>query len=121
MYILATLVCVELVLLAVRHVKLKALVTGLALVTAASVTEARGNQSPVNKQPLIIPDRVVCTYPELTALTTVAFIAALITFVYMHCAELTWLNGYKYDQYCTLFMFVYNDDRYAPIKIKHLK
>ena len=37
---LATLVCVGLVFLAVRHVKLKALVTGLALVTAAPVTEA---------------------------------------------------------------------------------
>ena len=118
---LATLVCVGLVFLAVRHVKLKALVTGLALVTAAPVTEARGNQSPVTKQPLIIPDRVVCTDPVLTALATAASIAALITFVYMHCAGLTWLYGYKYDRYCTLFMFVYNDDRYAPIKIKHLK
>ena len=78
---------------------------GLALVTAAPVTEARGNQSPVTKQPLIIPDRVVCTDPVLTALATAASIAALITLVYMYC----------------LFMFVYNEDRYAPIKIKHLK
>ena len=116
---LATLVCVGLVFLAVRHVKLKALVTGLVSVTAAPVTEARGNQSPVTKQPLIIPDRVVD--PVLTALATAASIAALITFVYMHCAGLTWLYGYKYDRYCTLFMSMYNDKRYAPIKIKHLK
>ena len=94
---------------------------GLALVTAAPVTEARGNQSPVTKQPLIIPDKVVSTDPVLTALATAVSIAALITFVYMHSAGLTWLYGYKYDRYCTLFMFVYNDDRYAPIKIKHLK
>ena len=64
---LATLVCVGLVFLAVRHVKLKVLVTGLALVTAAPLTKARSNQSPVTKQPLIIPDRVVCTDPVLTA------------------------------------------------------
>ena len=48
---LAILVYVGLVFLAVRHVKLKALVAGLALVTAAPVTEARGNQSPFIKQP----------------------------------------------------------------------
>ena len=113
--------CVGLAFLTVRHVKLKALVTGLALVTAAPVTGVRGNQSPVTKQPFIIPDRVVYTDPVLTALATAASIAALTTFVYMHCAGLTCLHGYKYDRYCTLFMFVYNDDRYAPIKIKHLK
>ena len=103
---LATLVCVGLVFLALRHVKLKALVTGLALVTAAPVTEVRGNQSPVTKQQLIIPDRVVCTEPVLTALATPASIVALITFVYMHCTGLTWLYGYKYDRYCTLYICV---------------
>ena len=57
MYISGNLMCVGLVFLAVRHVKLKALVTGLAVVTAAPVTDARGNQSPVTKQQLIFPDR----------------------------------------------------------------
>ena len=117
---LATLVGVELVFLAVRHVKLKALVAGLALVTAAPVTEAR-NSHAATKEPLIMPDKVICTDPILTGFATAVSIAALFIFVYMQCHGLSWLYGYKYHRYCTFFMFVYNNDRYAPIKIKHLK
>ena len=117
---LATLVGVGPVFLAVRHVKLKALVAGLALVTAAPVTEAR-NSHAATKEPLIMPDKVICTDPILTGFATAASIAALFIFVYMQCHGLSWLYGYKYHRYGTLFMFVYNNDRYAPIKIKHLK
>ena len=117
---LATLVGVGLAFLAVRHVKLKALVAGLALVTAAPVTEAR-NSHAATKEPLIMPDKVICTDPILTGFATAASIAALFIFVYMQCHGLSWIYGYKYHRYCTLFMFVYNNDRYAPIKIKHLK
>ena len=91
---LSTLVGVWLVFLAVRHIKLKALVAGLALVTAAPVTEAR-NSHAATKEPLIMPDKVICTEP-ITGFATTASIAALFIFVYMQCHGLSWLYGYKY-------------------------
>ena len=117
---LAISVFVALVFLAVKHCKLRALVAGLALSSAAPMTEAK-NLGPNSKESAHLPNRVICTDPILTGLATAASIAALLTFVYMQCAGLTWLYGYKYDRYCTLYMFIYNDNRYVPLKIKHLK
>ena len=67
------------------------------------------------------PPRAICDYPKITMWTSVLGTGVLIYAVFKHFWPMTWYKGYKYSRCCTLYMFVYNDHHYSPLKITPLK
>ena len=77
--------------------------------------------------PLVKPDKpekpkkVVCSYPITTmwsnVLGTVVICYALLRYV----RPMTWYRGNKYSRNCTLYLFVFSDHYYSPLKICPLK
>ena len=65
--------------------------------------------------------RVICGYPKITMWTNVLGTGVLIYAVCKHFRPMTWYKGYRYSRCCTLYMFVYNDHHYSPLKIIPLK
>ena len=41
--------------------------------------------------------------------------------LYRLCRPLTWYYGYEFKRCCSLYLFVYDEDNYTPIKVKTLR
>ena len=95
--------------LLIKHFKLKFMVSSLVLATTPTPIEA-GHSTP----------RVICTDPTLTTFATVITICGVVFWLYTHCKDLSWIKGYEYTRTCTLYVFLFNNHRYIPLKIRHL-
>jgi len=94
----------------IKHFKLKFLVSSLVVSKLPLPTQAKAMTTP----------RVICSDPTLTTFATVVTILGVIFWLYAQCHGLTWLRGYKYARACTLYVFLFNNHRYVPIKIRKL-
>ena len=76
---------------------------------------------------LVKPDKsesskkVVCSYP-ITAMWSIVLGTMLICYATIkYVRPMTWYQGYKYRRNCTIYLFVFCDHYYSPLKIFPLK
>ena len=92
----------------IQHYHLQALISTIILASAPRVAEARSTQ------------KVICSNPELTTFASVVTFIGVVVWIMIHCRQLTWLWGFRYNNICTLYIFLFNTHFYVPIKVKHL-
>ena len=122
----AVLMIIILVLLA-KHIKMKALVSMLAIQTVPPSVEAV-NLTAAMMSAMIAPDpaigtKVVCAYPVAVIWQNILGYLVLAYALTQSFRPITWCKGYKYNEKCALYIFVYDEDheRYSPLKIMSLK
>ena len=62
--------------------------------------------------------KMMCQDPWLTMAIILIMILGLFVYLIKNCKQLMLIEGYKYANHCTLFLFVSFEDRYVPIRIK---
>ena len=106
---------------AVKHRKLKTLVTAMTMYRAGT-----GEAAPVPNltAPLTAIDipthpasKLVCHDPWVSFLLATITIIGLLLYFYRTCKHLTLVKGHKFASICHIYIIVGNATRYVPIKI----
>ena len=120
------LMMIILVLMA-KHLKMKALVSMLAVQSLPPPAEAV-NFTAAMVSALVAPEpatgtKVVCAYPVTVIWQNILGHLVLAYAITQYFRPITWCKGYKYNKKCVLYIFVYDEDheRYSPLKFVSLR
>ena len=103
--ILAIISLVATSILAYKYVKLKSLITSMTMLHMVHPTKA-------------MQDVVVCQNEFLTYLLTVASLVGTLIYLYKQIKKYRPLHPFRYTNYSTLYIFLTDQDRYAPIRLR---
>ena len=112
---LVLLVLIAIVVLCLRHYKVKAIITGMSLLSLPSSSQAtKALQSTVE-------NTVVCTSPWITNLTVGLTIAGAAFYILRQFFKLKWLTGRKFDTYTNIYLVICRGQYYIPVKITQIQ
>ena len=106
---------------AVKHRKLKTLVSAMTMYRAST-----GEAAPIPNltAPLTAIDipthpasKLVCHDPWVSFLMATITVIGVILYFYKSCKHLTLVRGYKFASLCHIYIIVGNATRYVPVKI----
>ena len=125
---LACICTITILVIMVKQIRLQSLVTSLGLVSLIPPTKAlylaetlpRATDVPYFLARSIPNEKVVCSYPLLTAMGSAIAICGALYAAYQVFRSLSWYHSYKNSRCCTMYFILYHDDYYAPLKIKSL-
>ena len=125
---MTTVLMIVILVLLAKHIKMKALVSMLAISSLPPPIEAANFTAAVITSALVGPNpaigtKVVCAYPVAVIWQNILGYLVLAYAIAQYFRPVTWCKGYKYNKKCTLYIFVYDNDheRYSPLKIMSLK
>ena len=75
------------------------------------------------QEPSDIPEKTCGNqlFPWLSFLNIILATIMLGHVLYHLCRPLTWYYGYEFKRCCSLYLFMYDEDNYTPIKVKTLR
>ena len=125
---MTTVLMIVILILLAKHFKMKGLVSMLAISSLPLLAEVANFTAAVIVSALVAPNpaigtKVVCAYPVAVIWQNILGYLVLAYAIAQYFRPVTWCKGYKYNNKCALYIFVYDDDheRYSPLKIMSLK
>ena len=125
---MTTVLMIVILVLLAKHLKMKALVSMLAISSLPPPIEAANFTAAAIASALVAPNpaigtKVVCAYPVAVIWQNILGYLVLAYAIAQYFRPVTWCKGYKYNKKCALYIFVYDNDheRYSPLKIMSLK
>ena len=121
---MTTVLMIVILVLLVKHFKMKALVSMLAISSLPPPAEAVNFTAVAIASALVAPNpaqgtKVVCVYPVAVVWQNILVYLVLAYAIAQYFRSVTWCKGYEYNKKCALYLFVYDDnhERYGPLKI----
>ena len=124
---MTTVLMVVILILLEKHLKMKALVSMLAISSLPALIEVANFTAAVIASDLVAPNpaigtKVVHAYPVAVIWKNILGYLVLAYTIAQYFRPVTWCKGYKYNKKCALYIFVYDNDHegYNPLKIMSL-
>ena len=123
---MTTVLMIVILVLLAKHFKMKALVSMLAISSLPPPIEVANFTAAAIVSALVAPisaigTKVACAYPVAVIWQNILGYLALAYAIARYFRPVAWCKGCKYNKKCALYIFVYDHERYSPLKIMSLK
>ena len=105
-----------LVIIIIKHCKLRQLVALTAPATVAMMPLVKASVDTMND----LPSKVVCKDITFSYVTTIATCVGLSIYFLRLIHRLDWLKGYRHENNCQLYLMIFTESRYTPIRLLKL-
>jgi hypothetical protein len=124
----ATLAIMILIVVIIKHIKLRQLVTITAPTMTALLPIARAATKGATRRATNLATHLathhdndhsntVCSNATFSYVTTIITCIGLTFFLIKTIRKLQWLKGIRHENNCTLYLFIFTETRYIPLKI----
>ena len=112
--ILSTAFTLPLLYLALKHKKLRAWVSAMAVYRAPQINA-------LTMDNLSSENTAVCTDPWLSLVATIITLIGAAIFIIKYIKPLKWIHGFEYPRVCHVYLFISTDCRYVPVRVTSCK
>ena len=115
--VMTTVLMTVILILLVKHFKMKTLVSMLAISSFPPPAEAANFTAAAIASALVAPNtaigtKVVCAYPVAVIWQNILGYLVLAYAIAQYFRPVTWCKGYNYNKKCALYIFVYDHEVY---------